>query len=54
MELNLDVVAPLPADGQVLGASASRVLLDDAGGLASAEFSIWPTAQGRGAAAWAG
>jgi uncharacterized protein (TIGR00369 family) len=37
-ELNLDVAAPLPADGQLVSATASPVLLDDAGGLARAEI----------------
>jgi uncharacterized protein (TIGR00369 family) len=36
-ELNIDVAAPLPADGQTVTATASPVLLDDAGGLARAE-----------------
>ncbi|HEY3877061.1 MAG TPA: PaaI family thioesterase [Trebonia sp.] len=36
-ELNLDVAAPLPADGQMLDASASPVHVDEAGGLARAE-----------------
>ena len=36
-ELNVDVVAPLPVDGQRVDASASLVHLDDAGGLAQAE-----------------
>lgn len=36
-ELNIDVAAPLPADGQVVNAIASPVLLDDAGGLARGE-----------------
>src|ERR1700688_1931344 len=36
-ELNIDAAAPLPADGQQLSASASPVLLDDAGGLARGE-----------------
>lgn len=36
-ELNIDVAAPLPADGQVVGATASPVLLDSAGGLARGE-----------------
>src|ERR1700729_3537648 len=30
-ELNIDVVAPLPADGRPVSATASPVLLDDAG-----------------------
>src|SRR6201996_1764543 len=36
-ELNIDVVAPLPADGRPISATASPVLLDDAGGLARGE-----------------
>jgi uncharacterized protein (TIGR00369 family) len=36
-ELNIDVAAPLPADGQKLSASAAPLLLDDAGGLARGE-----------------
>jgi uncharacterized protein (TIGR00369 family) len=36
-ELNLDVVAPLPADGPAVSATASPVLLDAAGGLARGE-----------------
>jgi uncharacterized protein (TIGR00369 family) len=36
-ELNIDVAAPLPADGQKLSASATPLLLDDAGGLARGE-----------------
>jgi acyl-coenzyme A thioesterase PaaI-like protein len=36
-ELNIDVVAPLPADGQVVDATASPVLIDDGGGLARGE-----------------
>lgn len=36
-ELNIDIVAPLPADGHTVTATASPVLLDDAGGLARAE-----------------
>jgi uncharacterized protein (TIGR00369 family) len=36
-ELNIDVVAPLPADGPSVSATASPVLLDDAGGLARGE-----------------
>jgi uncharacterized protein (TIGR00369 family) len=36
-ELNIDVAAPLPADGQVLNATASPVLIDDGGGLARGE-----------------
>jgi uncharacterized protein (TIGR00369 family) len=36
-ELHVDVAAPLPADGQVLDASASPVHVDGAGGLARAE-----------------
>jgi uncharacterized protein (TIGR00369 family) len=36
-ELNLDVVAPLPADGSMVSAAASPVLIDDAGGLARGE-----------------
>jgi uncharacterized protein (TIGR00369 family) len=37
-ELNLDVVAPLPADGPMVSATASPVLIDDAGGLARGEI----------------
>lgn len=37
-ELNMDVVAPLLADGQEVSASARPVLLDGAGGLARAEL----------------
>jgi uncharacterized protein (TIGR00369 family) len=36
-ELNLDVVAPLPADGPAVSATALPVLLDAAGGLARGE-----------------
>jgi uncharacterized protein (TIGR00369 family) len=36
-ELNIDVVAPLPADGRPVSATAAPVLLDDAGGLARGE-----------------
>jgi uncharacterized protein (TIGR00369 family) len=36
-ELNIDVAAPLPADGPAVTATAAPVLLDDAGGLAQAE-----------------
>jgi acyl-coenzyme A thioesterase PaaI-like protein len=36
-ELNIDVAAPLPADGQKLSASAAPLLLDEAGGLARGE-----------------
>jgi uncharacterized protein (TIGR00369 family) len=36
-ELNIDVTAPLPADGNMVSATASPVLLDDAGGLARGE-----------------
>jgi uncharacterized protein (TIGR00369 family) len=36
-ELNIDVVAPLPADGPAVSATASPVLLDAAGGLARGE-----------------
>jgi uncharacterized protein (TIGR00369 family) len=36
-ELNIDVAAPLPADGQAVSATASPVLIDDAGGLARGE-----------------
>jgi uncharacterized protein (TIGR00369 family) len=36
-ELNLDIAAPLPADGSVVNATASPVLIDDAGGLARGE-----------------
>jgi uncharacterized protein (TIGR00369 family) len=36
-ELNMDVVAPLPADGPAVSATASPVLLDDTGGLARGE-----------------
>lgn len=36
-ELNLDVIAPLPADGPAVTATASPVALDDAGGLARGE-----------------
>lgn len=37
-ELNIDVVAPLPADGQEVRASARPVITDGAGGLARAEL----------------
>jgi uncharacterized protein (TIGR00369 family) len=36
-ELNIDVAAPLPTHGHAVTATASPVLLDDAGGLARAE-----------------
>jgi uncharacterized protein (TIGR00369 family) len=36
-ELTIDVAAPLPADGNMVSAAASPVLLDDAGGLARGE-----------------
>jgi len=36
-ELNIDVAAPLPADGTRVRATAAPVLLDDAGGLARGE-----------------
>jgi uncharacterized protein (TIGR00369 family) len=36
-ELNVDVAAPLPADGPPVTATAAPLLLDDAGGLARAE-----------------
>jgi uncharacterized protein (TIGR00369 family) len=36
-ELNIDVAAPLPADGTTLRATAAPVLLDGAGGLARGE-----------------
>mgnify|MGYP001385542267 CR=1 FL=1 len=36
-ELNIDVAAPLPADRQLVEATASPALLDDAGGLARGE-----------------
>jgi uncharacterized protein (TIGR00369 family) len=36
-ELNVDIAAPLPADGQVVQAVAEPVLLDGAGGLSRAE-----------------
>lgn len=38
-ELNIDVAAPLPADGQAVEATASPVLLDHAGGLARSR--VW-------------
>ena len=37
-ELNIDVAAPLPVDGQEVTAAARPVLLDGAGGLAQAEL----------------
>jgi uncharacterized protein (TIGR00369 family) len=36
-ELNIDVAVALPADGQLVEATASPVLIDDAGGLARGE-----------------
>jgi uncharacterized protein (TIGR00369 family) len=36
-ELTIDVAAPLPANGQLVSATASPVLLDEAGGLARGE-----------------
>jgi uncharacterized protein (TIGR00369 family) len=36
-ELNIDVAAPLPADGQRVSATAAPALLDEAGGLARGE-----------------
>jgi uncharacterized protein (TIGR00369 family) len=36
-ELNIDVAAPLPADGQLVSATASPALIDQAGGLARGE-----------------